>query len=104
MLEVKNISLSYDNSSVIDNISFNVKKGEVVCILGESGCGKTSIINTLNCNFNLETDKDHTPLDDGKVFKDYVNNSPINPNFNSDASTLLFLSITNCKLFAIALK
>ena len=52
-------------------------------LFGKIGCGKTSIINTLNCNFNLETDKDHTPLDNGKAFKDYVNNSPVNPDFNS---------------------
>ena len=54
LLEVKNISLSYDNSSVIDNISFNVKKGEVVCILGESGCGKTSILKAIRGFMNRD--------------------------------------------------
>ena len=47
LLEVRNISLSYDDATVIENISFNVEKGEVVCILGESGCGKTSILKAI---------------------------------------------------------
>ena len=54
LLEVKNISLSYDNSSVINNISFNVEKGEVVCILGESGCGKTSILKAIRGFMNRD--------------------------------------------------
>ena len=47
LLEVRNISLSYDDLTVIENISFNVEKGEVVCILGESGCGKTSVLKAI---------------------------------------------------------
>jgi iron(III) transport system ATP-binding protein len=54
LLEVKNISLSYDNVPVIDNISFDVEEGEVVCILGESGCGKTSILKAIRGFMNRD--------------------------------------------------
>lgn len=45
LLEVKNLTTQFqiDNGrySAIDDISFSVKKGETVCIVGESGCGKS---------------------------------------------------------------
>ncbi len=54
LLQVKNISLSYDNLPVIEDISFDVKAGEVVCILGESGCGKTSILKAIRGFMNRD--------------------------------------------------
>ncbi len=50
-IEFKNVSFSYDNSKwVLKNISFDVKKGETVAIVGATGSGKSSIINLL-CRF-----------------------------------------------------
>jgi len=47
-IEFKNLSFSYDNSKwVLKNINFQIKKGEVVAIVGPTGSGKTSIINLL---------------------------------------------------------
>jgi phospholipid/cholesterol/gamma-HCH transport system ATP-binding protein len=43
IIEVKNLTAGYDGESVIDDISFDVKKGEVFVILGESGCGKSTL-------------------------------------------------------------
>ena len=54
-----------------------------LCLFGATSSGKSSLINIVNCNFNLKTDKDHTALEDGKSFKDYVNNSPIRPDVKS---------------------
>ncbi|MGA2297717.1 MAG: ABC transporter ATP-binding protein [FCB group bacterium] len=48
-LEFKNVSFSYDNSKwVLNDVSFEIKKGETVAIVGATGAGKTSIINLLN--------------------------------------------------------
>ncbi|NTU69484.1 ABC transporter ATP-binding protein [bacterium] len=49
MLKIKNLSVKYisTNTKVIKNISFDVKKGEVIAILGSSGCGKTTLLNVV---------------------------------------------------------
>ncbi|GAA3639434.1 ABC transporter ATP-binding protein [Lactobacillus hamsteri] len=47
-VEVKNLKKVYDNGhEAIKNVSFSVKKGDLVCLLGPSGCGKTTILNML---------------------------------------------------------
>lgn len=50
MLEVKDLSYKYGKSFVIDGISFNVGKGEIVGILGPNGCGKSTTLKNLNKN------------------------------------------------------
>jgi len=49
MLRIENLSLKYKatNQKVLDGICFNVAKGEVVAILGASGFGKTTLLNTI---------------------------------------------------------
>lgn len=46
-LEVKNISVSFGDLKVIDNVSFCLEEGNIGCILGPSGCGKTTVLRTL---------------------------------------------------------
>lgn len=47
-VEVKDLRKVYDNGhEAIKNVSFSVKKGDLVCLLGPSGCGKTTILNML---------------------------------------------------------
>lgn len=47
-MEVKNLKKVYDNGhEAIKDVSFSVKKGDLVCLLGPSGCGKTTILNML---------------------------------------------------------
>ena len=50
LVEVKDVSFSYDKDSpiVFENIGFSMEKGDVLCILGPNGTGKTSLIKTLN--------------------------------------------------------
>ncbi len=52
VLEVKNIEKYYGNKSnltkAIDNISFNVEKGEFVGIMGASGSGKSTLLNIIS--------------------------------------------------------
>jgi iron complex transport system ATP-binding protein len=46
--EVKNISFDYDGEEIFSNISFTIDKGDVLCILGPNGTGKTTLIKCLN--------------------------------------------------------
>jgi ABC-type Fe3+/spermidine/putrescine transport system ATPase subunit len=53
MLQVKNISFGYKNKLVLSNISFHVKKGEHLSIIGESGSGKSTILKLLYGTYDL---------------------------------------------------
>ncbi len=44
MLSVKNLSKSYSGKIILDKISFSVRKGQILGILGESGSGKTTLL------------------------------------------------------------
>ena len=41
MLEIRNVRKQFDGNTVLDGISLDVEKGDVVAILGPSGSGKT---------------------------------------------------------------
>ncbi|HIW21562.1 MAG TPA: ABC transporter ATP-binding protein [Candidatus Dorea intestinavium] len=47
-LEVRNVTVSYENKHVIEDISLNLKENEIVCILGVSGVGKTTLFNAIS--------------------------------------------------------
>ena len=48
ILEVKNIDKSFDGKKIIDNVSFSIKPGKIVGLLGKNGSGKTTIIKMIN--------------------------------------------------------
>ena len=47
MLELKNIVKKYGNNVILDDISLQIKKGEIVSILGPSGSGKPTLLNLI---------------------------------------------------------
>ena len=47
MIEVKSVSKSFNGQVVLDNVSFNIKDGEIFIILGESGAGKSVLLKHL---------------------------------------------------------
>lgn len=47
-IELKNVSFSYADNKVIDNLSFTAKQGEVTAIIGPSGCGKTTVLRLIS--------------------------------------------------------
>lgn len=55
-VEFRNVSFSYDKSKkILDNISFNVNAGEVVALVGETGAGKTTIVNLLTEFYEVDS-------------------------------------------------
>ena len=49
ILEVQNLTKSYEKGNIVlNNISFSLKKGEVVVVIGPSGCGKSTFLRCLN--------------------------------------------------------
>lgn len=65
MLEVKNLKKSFGNRLILNNVSFTVKDGEILTIVGPSGAGKTTL---LRCITGLESADSGQFLIDGKQF------------------------------------
>lgn len=46
-VEVRNLTKYFGSLHVLDDISFNIRKGEFICVVGPTGCGKTTFLNLL---------------------------------------------------------
>ena len=47
IIDIEGVSLSYDSKSVISNLSFQIKEGDYLCIVGENGSGKSTLIDAI---------------------------------------------------------
>jgi ABC-type Fe3+/spermidine/putrescine transport system ATPase subunit len=54
MLQIKNLSFSYKESPILKTISFEVKEGDHVSIIGESGSGKSTLLKLLYGTYDLD--------------------------------------------------
>lgn len=83
MIEVKGIEKKFGRNKVLKGISFFANKGEVTCLIGVNGAGKTTILNAI---MNL------TPIHRGQILldgKEIVKESYENITFIPDAMTML---------------
>ncbi len=53
-IEVQNISKSYGAQKALDNVTFSVKKGEIVGFLGPNGAGKSTLMKILTTSINAD--------------------------------------------------
>lgn len=63
MIEIKNISKSFDGKKIFDNFSLTINKGEFLIVTGASGCGKTTLLNMIGA---IEKPDNGQILIDGK--------------------------------------
>lgn len=69
-LELNNVTCGYGSKSIIHDISMEIESGEVLCILGPNGVGKTTLFKTILGFLKLQDGK---ILIDGKSIYDYTN-------------------------------
>ncbi|MCI5744909.1 MAG: amino acid ABC transporter ATP-binding protein [Erysipelotrichaceae bacterium] len=73
MISIQNVKKSFDDTIILKDISFDVKKGDVITIIGSSGSGKSTLLRCLN---RLEQP------DSGKIIFEGVNILEKNANLN----------------------
>ena len=64
-IKVENLTKIFDGRKILDNISFDVEKGEILSIVGFSGSGKSTILKIL-CGL-IEKDSGNISIDEGDV-------------------------------------
>ena len=101
MLKLKNFSSKINGKVILENIDFEIKKKEIVVILGKNGSGKSTLLNSIIGNENFKTfgeiyfeKKDITKLDIEKRAKLQIFFSHQNPIEISGITFLNFLKLT----------
>lgn len=65
MIKIEHLSKTYGNFAVLKDVNAEIKKGEVISIIGPSGTGKSTFLRCLNL---LETPSSGTSILMGKTF------------------------------------
>ena len=66
-IDFENVSFAYDNEEVIKNLSFKIRKGETIALVGQSGSGKSTIANLISRFYDISDGKIKV---DGKNLKE----------------------------------
>ena len=68
MIEIKNLTKSFGNVSVLKDINLTINKGEIYGLVGQSGAGKSTLLRCIN---RLETYNDGSLKVEGKEVKEF---------------------------------
>ena len=71
ILKVDHLTKKYEDLTVLEDISFSLKKGEVVVVVGPSGCGKSTLLRCINGLEEIQDGKVSIEGKTGMVFQSY---------------------------------
>lgn len=97
-VEVKNLTKRFGDLLVLDNMSFNIRKGEFVCVVGPTGCGKSTFLNCLT--------RIHMPSE-GDLYIDGVPADPRKHNISfvfQEPSALPWLTVADNIAYGLKIK
>lgn len=80
LIKVQNVTLSYEKEVAVENVSFNIERGDYLCIVGQNGSGKTTLVKAL---LGLKKVHDGKILFDENFDKSKIGYLPQNPNHQS---------------------
>lgn len=97
-VEVKNLTKRFGDLLVLDDMSFNIHEGEFVCVVGPTGCGKTTFLNCLT--------RIHMPSE-GDLYIDGVPADPRKHNISfvfQEPSSLPWLTVEDNLAYGLKIK
>ena len=97
-VEVRNLTKRFGDLLVLDDMSFNIRKGEFVCVVGPTGCGKTTFLNCLT--------RIHMPSE-GDLYIDGVPADPRKHNISfvfQEPSALPWLTVEDNLAYGLKIK
>jgi sulfonate transport system ATP-binding protein len=97
-VEVRDLTKKFGDLLVLDNVSFDVNDGDLLCVVGPTGCGKTTFLNSLTKIFDITAGQilmDGRPVDPKKQNISYI--------FQGD-STMPWLTVEQNVEFGLDIK
>lgn len=95
MIRVKNLRKNYGDFQALKNISFDIKKGEIVGLLGPNGAGKTTTMKILTCYMSATSGEvvvdGHDIMDDTLVIRSKIGYLPESAPLYMDMSVYEYL-------------
>ena len=97
-VKVRNLTKCFGDLCVLDNISFDIMQGEFLCIVGPTGCGKTTFLNSLTKLYDITS---------GEIL---VNDQPVNLKKQNiayifqESSTMSWLKVEDNVRFGLNIK
>ena len=92
IIEVKNLTTTYNGHVAIKNVSFAVEKGEYVCLVGENGSGKSTLLKTI-VGLNKKDSGDIIKNIDSDRISYLAQNNMIDLNFPATAKEIIMTGV-----------